>query len=220
MKTPTWFLELINAFKYLVSTDPVRKGRPSRRWTYAAIGAAITLLLLSLVLFLGGCESATSNISEANTSITNHAQAATSDIKEAIATNDVGPLALPHLNSATGHMAAIQGDTITVSRNLTKVKDITPWWATLMGNIALIVLVIAVFLGSLYLGLFPVVRAAIAVTFGWLKFLPKSDTTSAKFDIEYLTANPNDGPARERIAARRSSDPTYDAAFRLLKPRK
>lgn len=218
MNTP--LRHLINTAKLLATTSPTREGRLSARWTYTFIGATITLVLLSLVLFLSGCESATSEISSANTNITNHAQQATTDIKEAIATDDVGPLALPHLNSATGHLAQIQGYTITVSRNLTKVKDITPWWATLLGNLTLLALVVAVFLGALYLGLFPVLRAGIALTFGWLKFLPKTDTTSAKFDIEHLTANPQDSSARERIAARRSSDPTYDAAYRLLKPRK
>jgi len=101
--------------------------------------------------------------------------------------------------------------------NVPGVVDVVPWWASLLktyGTLAVIVLIVA---GGFYLGVWPIVARFIAVTFGWVKVLPKPVVASAQMDNEALSLPTADPIQREAVAVRRSTDPNYDAAFKALK---
>ncbi len=97
-----------------------------------------------------------------------------------------------------------------IVRALPGVKDVTPWWASLLswGLIALSVIGVVALLWMTGLGAF-VKRLLAAV--GLL--IPASERREANLAAKALDAD-NDVSVREWIAARRASDPMFDAAYR------
>jgi hypothetical protein len=97
-----------------------------------------------------------------------------------------------------------------IVRALPGVKDVTPWWATLLswGLIALSVVGVVALLWMTGLGAF-VKRLLAAV--GLL--IPAAERREANLAAKALETD-SDVSVREWIAARRAADPMFDAAYR------
>jgi hypothetical protein len=97
-------------------------------------------------------------------------------------------------------------DAHRINRALTGVEDQTPWWAGMIGWIAVAVVCVCVVVALWQTGLGQVVRVAI----GWL---PRKKVQDAELAAAMLNDDSKENP-REYIAARRAADPEFDAAFR------
>ena len=213
-----------------------------------------TPLLLLLPLLLCACGSGTKDIATAtertrtsaaaistkaaegaptSKDIRSNAEATEGDLRTAKDTGDVGPLALPHVESALSHqkaivlytvdldktLASITSDThqittqqSTIVQALPSVTDKEAQWLTALKKLAWIVAPLALIILLWQTGLGTLIKQAVW-SFGL--FLPRATNISAKFDAETLeTGAPTPSP-REAVAARRASDPAYDAAYRL-----
>ena len=104
------------------------------------------------------------------------------------------------------HAEIILDETKDISGAVGEVADITPWWANLLkyGFISISGIAVVVILWQTGLG--TVIRLAI----GWLQ---KRKVTVAKLDIEALD-DTDPTTLREYIAAKRSSDPMFNAAWK------
>lgn len=110
------------------------------------------------------------------------------------------------ISVAHKHAEAILGETKDISGAVGEVADITPWWANLLkyGFISISGIAVVVILWQTGLG--TVIRLAV----GWL---PKRKVNEAKLAVSALNdADPV--TMREYIAAKRSSDPMFDAAWK------
>lgn len=97
-------------------------------------------------------------------------------------------------------------DAHRINRALTGVEDQTPWWASVVGWIMVAVVAVCVVFALWQTGLGQVIRIAI----GWL---PRKKVQDAELAASMLDENNKENP-REYIAARRASDPEFDAAWR------
>ena len=106
--------------------------------------------------------------------------------------------------------AAIIGATEAIVRALPGVKDVTPWWATMLtyGLIALSVVGVVALLWMTGLGTF-VKRLLAALGL----FIPAGERREANIAAKAIDYG-SDVSVREWIAARRASDPMFDAAYR------
>jgi len=210
------------------------------------------LLPLLIVSTLIGC-SGTSTIARSSESTRTHAAAITSqamgggqtvkdlrthaegteaDLHAAKDSGDVGPRALPHVESALSHQTAILKYTVDLDKGLLsiqqeaagigsdqakivtalpQVQDVTPQWLQalksaiwIVGPIALIILLWQTGLGSFI--------KQVVWSFGL--FLPRATDISAKFDAETIETGAPTPTPREAVAARRAADPAYDIAYR------
>ena len=98
-----------------------------------------------------------------------------------------------------------------------RVQDIKPLWQTLLGMSAWSLLWIGVALVLAWFGLLPIVIRFIAglaaqVPSLFKLLIPDSIRSSAKLDVEAFDAA--DPTMTAAVAARRQSDPRYDAAYR------
>jgi hypothetical protein len=107
-----------------------------------------------------------------------------------------------------------------ITDNAQKVKDITPWWQTLLGMGFWGLTGMGIALVLAWYGLLPIVIRALAglaskVPSLFKLLIPDSIRTSAKLDVEAF--DPNDPTMTAAVAARRQADPRYDAAYRAFK---
>lgn len=100
----------------------------------------------------------------------------------------------------------ILGETKDISGAVGEVADITPWWANLLkyGFISISGIAVVVILWQTGLG--TVIRLAV----GWL---PSRKINEAKLAVSALN-DTDPVTMREYIAAKRSSDPMFDAAWK------
>ena len=105
--------------------------------------------------------------------------------------------------------AAIIAATETVVRALPGVRDVTPWWASLLswGLIALAIVGVVALLWMTGIGSF--LRQLLASVAG---LIPRRQRREADLAVKVMDEGSPEG-IREYIAARRASDPMFDAAF-------
>lgn len=121
---------------------------------------------------------------------------------------------------ATAHVKAIgqnardiQIETGKVQTALPKVKDVTPWWASALGNLTILAAILAA--AILSIKFWPVLAVFLAGV-KWLEWLiPKPTRIAAERDYELYRAadEPDRDAQRDRILAARMN-PYYDAAWR------
>jgi len=173
--------------------------------------------LCALVLSMISCESATQGISRAAQSITNLAQSST-DTAEGIrddadargddTTSDAA-------DSIIDDQEEIIGNADGVLDRIPMVEDTVPWWASMIqrGSTALIAIgIIATFW---YLGLGSIVKR---IVWSMGLFIPGRAMRAAAIDLKHYESD-NPVTMREGVAVRRSSDPAYEAARKLIKKR-
>ena len=105
--------------------------------------------------------------------------------------------------------AAIIAATEGIVRALPGVKDVTPWWANLIGwgLIALAIVGVVALLWMTGIGSF--LRTLLASVAG---FIPRRQRREADLAVKVMDEGSPEG-IREYIAARRASDPVFDAAY-------
>jgi hypothetical protein len=110
------------------------------------------------------------------------------------------------ISIAHKHAGIILNETKDIASAISGVKDITPWWANLIqyGFIAIIFIGIVIILWQTGIG--QVIRVAI----GWI---PSNKKKEAALAQSVLDESKPEG-VREWIAAKRLSDPEFDAAWR------
>lgn len=109
------------------------------------------------------------------------------------------------ISVAHKHAEIILGETKDISGAVSEVADITPWWANLLkyGFISISSIAVVVILWQTGLG--TVIRLAV----GWL---PRRKVNEAKLAVSALD-DTDPVTMREYIAAKRSSDPLFNAAW-------
>lgn len=154
------------------------------------------------------------------------------DLETAKETGDVGPKAIPHVESAISRQgtalkyvvdlehglvyihdqaSSVTKDQAAIAVSLTSVQDSTPKWLEALKTAAWIIVPLAFIYLLWYTGLGTLIRK-----FFWSLglLIPKSADISAKFDAETLEDGAKTPSPREAVAARRAADPAYDAAYR------
>ena len=136
------------------------------------------------------------------------------ELAEKVEAIDAAATRIDHNAERVGNVAAI------ITDRAQQVKDITPWWQTLLGLGFWTIVGGIVVLALAWYGLLPIVIRALAglaskVPSLFKVLIPDSIRTSAKLDVEAF--DPNDPTMTAAIAARRQADPRYDAAYRAFK---
>lgn len=110
------------------------------------------------------------------------------------------------ISIAHKHAQIILNETSDIANVIGNVKDVTPWWATLIqyGFIAIIGIAIVIVLWQTGIG------QAIRIAIGWI---PTNKKKEAALAVSVLDDTKPEG-IREWIAAKRLSDPEFDAAWR------
>lgn len=176
------------------------------------IGALAVLFLLAFMT-LAGCTSGTKDIARAagNTqTLAAGILAHTEALAPLVAEN---PEATGHVKAIGQNARDIQIEAGKVQTALPKVEDKTPWWATALGNLTWIALIVAA--AVLAIKFWPVLAVFLAGV-KWLEWLiPKPTRIAAERDYELYRAadEPNRDAQRDRILAARMN-PYYDAAWR------
>lgn len=193
-----------------------------RRVSLVALG-----VLLAAALWTPGCASHTERISKAAGKasqeageVIRHAQEAQAMLADPPAEVPATPDTLAWLGAINSHLLAIASKASTIRASATAiqsavphVEDKVPWWARLlrMGLIVAAIVGVGWLLWQTKLGML-----IAGFVWGLGLLIPKRARTAAKFDHEQLTAAPDDNNRREAIAAKRGSDPAYDAAYRKI----
>lgn len=177
-----------------------------------AIGAFAVFALIAVV-FCIGCTSGTKDIARAagNTQtlaagIVAHSEALAPLVAE-------NAEASAHVKAIGQNARDIQIEAGKVQNALPKVKDVTPWWATLLGNLFWLGMIAAA--AVLAVKFWPVIAVFMAGV-KWLEWLiPKPTRIAAERDYELYRAadEPDRDAQRDRILAARMN-PYYDAAWR------
>ena len=104
------------------------------------------------------------------------------------------------------HAKIILDETSDIASVIGNIKDITPWWATLLqyGFMSIIGIALVIILWQTGIG------QAIRVAIGWI---PSNKKKEAALAQSVLDESKPEG-IREWIAAKRLSDPEFDAAWR------
>lgn len=177
-----------------------------------AIGAFAAFALIAVV-FCMGCTSGTKDIARAATNtqvlaagIVSHADALAPLVAE-------NAEATAHVKAIGQNARDIGIEAGKVQTALPKVKDVTPWWATALGNLAWLIAIVAA--AVLAVKFWPVIAVFMAGV-KWLEWLiPKPTRIAAERDYELYRAadEPDRDAQRDRILAARMN-PYYDAAWR------
>lgn len=188
----------------------------ARAWPWLAVAMILGPVLLAL-----GCKSGTGQIARA-ASNTDTLTARIDDHSRALRPIVAGsPEGLQHLDGIEQATRDIRKETQKVHEALPTVKDVTPWWATLIGNGFLLTGLVFVVGLAFYFGLAPLIAKAVAFLASWATWIiPSRKREAAKMDFESLEANPESPEIREKIAAQRARDVQYDAAFKAVKREK
>tara|TARA_R100001126_G_scaffold100464_2_gene78289 strand:- start:166 stop:750 length:585 start_codon:yes stop_codon:yes gene_type:complete len=112
--------------------------------------------------------------------------------------------------------AQIAASSVGIQNDLHFVEDLTPWWASMLGNLAIAAIIIGVIILLWQTGIGMIIKKAM-----WSLglFIPKATMRSAAADIKALDGGHEMSP-REAVAIRRTSDPAYEAARKKLKKEK
>ena len=171
---------------------------------------------------LSGCRSSVHAISEEAAEISQLATSSQSRFAAIADETSDGEATAANLRTICGEAkagASEQGAIIDsvggIQNALAGVEDKTPWWARMTGNVALAVLALAAIVLLWQTGIGGLVRRLV-YTFSW--FIPERASRSAALDAKMLHDD-NPATAREVIAARRASDPAYNAAWQNQKGR-
>jgi hypothetical protein len=178
-----------------------------------------TLMLLSLLAILpcSGCQSSKAEIDRRAQYIATLADSTLDELDAAVATRDVGEQAQPHIEAAKSNQHQIKDEADKVRTALHGVEDTTPWWGRTLGNLAMAGVLIALVILLWQTGIgFVIKRMCYAI--GLL--IPRSTKSSAALDAEAVVRRRACSEQREAIAAKRASDPAYDAEFKRQKKRK
>ena len=164
---------------------------------------ATLLMLLAVLTFLGGC-SATRQLAGGLSDIDQKAKGIESDCREAVEAHEAGGDPRPPIQRAAGRARDIQETVAKGQKALAGVEDKTPAWLTWLTwtAAAAVVLVVAYVAGG-------PVRNLLARLFP-----PKQVQASAALDAKVLAGQ---STPQEAIAARRASDPVYEAAYQRAK---
>jgi hypothetical protein len=174
-----------------------------------SLGAA----MLVTASFMGGC-SAVRQISDAALAVQEQAMAASDDIDAAIESGDVGPKALPHLNSANDRLATIHETAGKVVNAIPYIEDSVPFWQTLIKWGLIAAAVLGVLALAIYSGVGAVARPAFAIFGGWVAWLiPKATSAAAKFDAEAVVEGGVSLSHDRSITASRVGDAAYEFVF-------
>lgn len=176
------------------------------------IGLVAVAFLIALT-FLTGCTSGTKDIARA----AGNTQTLAAGI--VAHTEALAPLVAENAE-ATAHVKAIgqnardiQIEAGKVQTALPKVKDVTPWWASALGNLTILAAILAA--AVLAIKFWPILAVFLAGV-KWLEWLiPKPTRIAAERDYELYRAadEPDRDAQRDRILAARMN-PYYDAAWR------
>jgi hypothetical protein len=176
------------------------------------IGLLAAGFLIALV-FLSGCTSGTKDIARAagNTqTLAAGILAHTEALAPLVAEHEQ---AASHVKGIAQNARDIQIEAGKVQTALPKVKDVTPWWASALGNLTILAALAAA--AILAIKFWPVLAVFLAGV-KWLEWLiPKPTRIAAERDYElYREADePHRDAQRDRILAARMN-PYYDAAWR------
>ena len=106
--------------------------------------------------------------------------------------------------------SSIAGSASTIRTELHGVEDIVPWWASLLGQLAIAAVVVAVLILLWKSGALDFIRR---LFWGMGLLLPSKAKSEARMDLRAL-ADDDAMTLSECIAAKRARDPAYCAAFR------
>lgn len=148
-------------------------------------------------------------ISRAATTVIHEATASKTDAKEIIETTSQ-PKVAELATSIDVHQDNILEAADAVHANITGIEDSVPWWAKTLNNLSYAGIVLGILILLWYTGIGSLVKRFFW-TFGL--FIPRSVKRDVKLDKEVIDPDRNTTP-REAVAAKRASDPAYDAAWR------
>jgi|TARA_R110002096_G_C14518225_1_gene716685 Na+-transporting methylmalonyl-CoA/oxaloacetate decarboxylase gamma subunit len=167
--------------------------------------------LFLLVLLMGGC----SQVERIGTDAQRIRESATSTIDHLeviMETDDFGVVEV-EAAAAISDQEEIVEYVDDILLTLPKVRDATPWWATLLSRVSVAASVLGVAFLFWHLGIGHLIKK-VCWAIGW--FIPASSMRSAELDLKVERQNMS---AREAIAARRGADPSYEAARKQAKKR-
>lgn len=158
-----------------------------------------------LVILLAGC-SPSAEIASRSNAIADRARV---DIRSWERVGKECPELTGEATAGIKRAEATLADTNQVHRSLTGVEDQTPWWAGMIGWIAVAVVAVCIVVVLMQTGLGTAIRVAI----GWI---PRATKRDASLAAAMLNGDQAETP-REYIAARRAADPYFDRAFQNAK---
>lgn len=164
-----------------------------------------------LILAIGVSCSDTQRIADASGVIRSNASESKARFERIEANADTDPPAVKaDAKAGKREQVAILAASEDIVRALPGVKDVTPWWASLLswGLIALSVIGVVALLWMTGLGAF--VKRLLAAVGLMIPAAERREANLAAKAIDYGS----DVSVREWIAARRASDPMFDAAYR------
>ena len=162
-------------------------------------------VIIMLVLAAVGCSPSREIASRANGIAERAQDEITAWDRVERAHKDLAAEATAGRNRARANMT----DAHAINKELTGVEDQTPWWASIIGWLAVAVVCVCIVVVLWQTGLGTAIRIAI----GWL---PKRKVQEADLAVAMLDDNRPEG-AREFVAAKRAADPAFDAAFKQAK---
>jgi len=159
----------------------------------------VRVLLFLILVALSACSSARA-ISVSASQIHNRA----GEIRRLA--GELAPDNVPAIAPAIdAEAAAIQQSVGVIHREVTGVKDTTPWWATLLQVGLWAVILVAVVVLLLQTGIGQALRAAVGL-------IPRRTRAEAQIAAAVLDPAKQEN-VREWVAARRAADPLFSAAF-------
>jgi len=171
----------------------------------------VPCLYLAATLFAAGCSPA-ARIADASGVIRSNAESSLDRFgrveTSALAAND--RQIVTEAREGAAEQRAIIGASQTIVSALPGVKDVVPWWATMLtyGALALAIVGIVAMLWMTGVGQF--LRTLLASVGG---FIPRRQRQDADLAAKVMDETSAEG-IREYIAARRAADPMFDIAFR------
>jgi hypothetical protein len=164
----------------------------------------VRIALAGLLLLLAACSPSRQIAEAANSTQTEAIAIRSAALKiESLSAN---PTVKAHAIEIVGRSDTIVQNAATIHTVLPGVEDQVPWWAALLKWLAGAVVVVGVAVILFQTGIGAAIRAAI----GWI---PRRKVQEANLAAAALDPSRAEG-LRELIAARRASDPLFDAAWR------
>lgn len=164
----------------------------------------IRTLLFLLLVALAACSSAEA-ISVQATAVGDRA-ATIRGLAERIGVQSTQPEVVADAAEISLQAQSIQKSVGVIHQQVTHVRDITPWWATLLQW----VLIALAGAAAVWLVHATGIGTAIRLAIGWI---PRPKRTEAELAAAALDPAKNE-TVREWISAKRAQDPLFDSAFR------
>lgn len=170
----------------------------------------ISLLFMVTAPAMSGCKSAKAEIDRRAQRIGELAGKTIGELDAALDTGEVGPAAVPHVEQAKTNQHVIRDEADKARTALHGVEDTTPWWGRLFGNLAIAGVLIAMVILLWQTGIgFLIKRVCYAIGL----FIPRGTKATAALDADAVVRRRACSEQREAIAAKRATDPAYDAEF-------